>query len=314
MQIVRYTASYKSQWDDFVRGAKNATFLFLRDYMEYHADRFVDASFLFFEQEKMVALLPACIDEKEATLYSHKGLTYGGLILSNKSSTPQVLHLWETFLQQIATDGGIKKVIYKPIPHIYHLQPAEEDLYALFRSNAQLSARAVSSVIELDRLLTPQMLRKRGAKKANRLGVTLHQVEDCTAFWQVLSDTLEQKYATKPVHSLPEMKRLHHSFPEEIQFFEARYLNEVVGGCVVYVSQQVAHMQYIAASAQGKSMGALDALFLYLIEVQYKEMRYIDFGTSVEQGGAYLNEGLIFQKEGFGARAVVYDTYEIKLG
>ena len=38
-----------------------------------------------------------------------------------------------------------------------------------------------------------------------------------------------------------------------------------------------------------------------------------DFGISTEQGGRYLNEGLIFQKEGFGARTVVYDTYELNI-
>ena len=38
-----------------------------------------------------------------------------------------------------------------------------------------------------------------------------------------------------------------------------------------------------------------------------------DFGVSTEQRGSYLNEGLIFQKEGFGGRAICYDTYAIDL-
>lgn len=32
---------------------------------------------------------------------------------------------------------------------------------------------------------------------------------------------------------------------------------------------------------------------------------------SAEDGGRYLNEGLIAQKEGFGGRTVVYETYEL---
>jgi hypothetical protein len=37
---------------------------------------------------------------------------------------------------------------------------------------------------------------------------------------------------------------------------------------------------------------------------------YLDFGKSTETHSDILNENLIYQKEGFGARAVCYDTYE----
>ena len=38
-----------------------------------------------------------------------------------------------------------------------------------------------------------------------------------------------------------------------------------------------------------------------------------DFGISTEERGTVLNEGLITQKEEFGASAVVYDVYELSL-
>ena len=71
-------------------------------------------------------------------------------------------------------------------------------------------------------------------------------------------------------------------------------------------------MQYIAASDAGCALGALDWLFAQLLSqaaVLFPHVRYFDFGTCNEQDGRYLNEGLIFQKEGFGARAICYDTY-----
>ena len=58
---------------------------------------------------------------------------------------------------------------------------------------------------------------------------------------------------------------------------------------------------------------AVDLLFHHLINGTYADVPYFDMGTSVEEGGRVLNEGLIFQKEGFGGRAVVYDTYELDL-
>ena len=73
----------------------------------------------------------------------------------------------------------------------------------------------------------------------------------------------------------------------------------------------VVHTQYLASSAEGKRDGALDLLLHNLITVVYADRSYFDFGVSTENGGGYLNEGLIFQKEGFGARSVVYDTYEM---
>ena len=90
-------------------------------------------------------------------------------------------------------------------------------------------------------------------------------------------------------------------------------VKETLGGCVVYETEQVAHVQYIAASPLGKKQGALDLLFQQLICERYAHKRYFDFGISTEQGGQILNEGLLFQKEGFGARAILYDIYELKL-
>ena len=78
INIERYTAEKAAEWDEFVAKSKNGTFLFDRNYMDYHADRFADFSLMFYnDKHKLCALLPANIDD--GTLYSHQGLTYGGL-------------------------------------------------------------------------------------------------------------------------------------------------------------------------------------------------------------------------------------------
>ncbi|WP_213786225.1 hypothetical protein [Citrobacter portucalensis] len=58
-------------------------------------------------------------------------------------------------------------------------------------------------------------------------------------------------------------------------------------------------------------MGALDGLIDHLVNNKYGHMRYFDFGMSNEKQGLILNEGLISQKEGFGARTITHDFYEI---
>ena len=85
IEIHRYTAAYHRDWNDFVSESSNGTFLFLREYMEYHADRFTDYSLLVYDGNKLLALLPA--NRSGDVLYSHAGLTYGGLIVTTRNTT-----------------------------------------------------------------------------------------------------------------------------------------------------------------------------------------------------------------------------------
>lgn len=82
---------------------------------------------------------------------------------------------------------------------------------------------------------------------------------------------------------------------------------------MIYESTRVAHVQYIAASPRGRELGALDQLFVHLLDETYAAKDFFDFGISNEQDGRTLNRGLIEQKEGFGARAVVHDFYRLRI-
>src|ERR1035437_4874569 len=88
--VKRYSDIDKAEWDRFVNTATNATFLFLRDYMDYHRSRFTDHSLMIFDGRKLAALLPANITA-DGTLISHEGLTYGGLVVSRAATLCNVL-------------------------------------------------------------------------------------------------------------------------------------------------------------------------------------------------------------------------------
>ena len=308
-EIVRYTPELKAQWDSFVRKSRNGTFLFLRDYMDYHRQRFTDFSLLIFHKQSLVALLPLN-KERDGSVTSHSGLTYGGLITDKKGRAEKVMKLFEC-LNTWLRDAGIRRVVYRPVPWIYHEMPAEEDLYALFNvCNARLTAREISSTIAQENKLAFSQSRKDCLRKADKAGVRIVASEDFAAFWDVLSANLEQRYAVSPVHSLTEITALASLFPHEIRLYAAYLDNEMVAGTMVYVMPRVVHVQYISASAKGKAVGALDLLFRYLIDEVFVDKPYFDFGKSTEDRGRRLNEQLIFQKEGFGGRGVCYDTYE----
>lgn len=311
MEIRRYRREDKELWNSFVSKARNATFLFDRNYMDYHADRFDDNSFMFYHKGKLKAVLPANVAGD--TLYSHQGLTYGGLLLDKKATVEDVLECFDS-LNSWLRKNGISKVVYKALPWIYQQYPSQEDLYALtWKCKAQLISRDISSSIVIDNKLKFAESRKSGIRKALSLNIEVGESNDVDGFWHVLEDNLGNRYNAKPVHTACEMKLLMSCFPNSIKLYVAKMNGEIVGGTLIYVTPQVVHTQYISASVEGKKHGALDLLFDYIINKVYANCRYFDFGKSTEQGGAYLNEPLIFQKEGFGGRGVCYDWYQWEL-
>lgn len=328
MRIIPYSVNYKEVWDRWIGGSKNATFLLLRDFMDYHADRFFDCSVLIYEgdqgdfqpvgTEHLVAVFPANWDKRSRTVYSHQGLTYGGLVVAPEVTQAEVLEAMQTLMQYYRDMLGAMTLVCKPIPYIYSPYPTGEELYALFRAGARLKNRSVSSVISLQHQLRMRTLRQRQAKKAVDNGFYIDRVMEgdrrgVHEYWELLTQVLMQHHGVKPVHSEEEILLLMGRFPKEIRLFTVKHDEHITAGIVVFLTGQVAHVQYIAANEEGRTYGALDLLFRHLINDRYKQMEYLDFGISTEQGGWLLNNGLIFQKEGFGGRAVCYDCYEVPL-
>ena len=307
--VSRYENAHKKVWDEFVGSAKNGTFLFKRDYAEYHADRFTDCSLLFRdESEKLVAVLPA--NSKDGTLVSHGGLTFGGVVSGNRMKTPQMLEIFESLIE-FARANELRRVVYKAVPHIYHAQPSEEDLYALFRFNAKLVRRDVSTTVWTKERLSLSKGRKWTVNQTRKSAIEVRATDDFETFMRLEAEVLAAKYNVVPVHTAAEMKMLAGRFPENIKLFGAFLGDEMLAGAIVYASATVAHAQYLAANAEGKQVFALDAILQFLISDYYAERRYFDFGISTERQGTYLNVGLIEFKESWGGRATVYDTYEI---
>lgn len=307
-KIKPYSPEMKSKWDAFVGASKNGLFLFFRDYMDYHHDRFEDHSIVVYRQNKLYALLPANISHD--VLYTHQGLTFGGLIVNEHFTAAESLTVFK-LINAYLRNEGIQKVVYKAIPWLYHQQPAEEDLYAIYRTtNAKLVARDISTTVRLDMPLAYNEMRNRGIKKALHHGIMVEESNRWPDFWEVLTTNLQTKYHVSPVHSLSEIRMLKAIFPHNIRLFTAQQNSKVLGGTVVYEYGNVAHTQYISASLEGKKLHALDLLLDKLIHEVYQDKTWFDFGKSTEQQGTILNEGLIFQKESFGGRAVCYDWYE----
>ena len=311
-EIIPYTPDKLAEWNAFVATSKNGTFLFERGYMDYHADRFDDYSLMFYLDNSLFALLPA--NKVSTTLYSHQGLTYGGLIFNHKATAERIQQLFRE-LNVFLVQNGFLKVIYKPVPHIYHQVPAEEDLYSLFSvCDAQIIERNLSSAIDLQNKLKWSRDRKYGINRCKNNHIIVEESNDFKAFWKVLEDNLQKKYDARPIHTLEEIELLKSRFPAQIKLFTATRNGEVLGGTVLYITPTVVHTQYISANEEGKHLRVIDGIFHHLLTEREWTASYFDFGTSNEEDGHILVEPLIHQKEGFGGRGICYDWYEWEVG
>ena len=306
--ITPYDLTHYNAWNAFIGQAKNATFLFHRDFMEYHADRFTDHSLMVFEGEKLLAVLPA--HRSENTVFSHLGLTYGGLIYDDKIKQTEVIRILQSILLFLNTNG-VGKLYIKSMPSIYHLKPAEELQYALFLANARLVRRDSLSVIDLTKPYFISKTRRENIRRGEKNGLIIKEEPNFKLFWEeILIPNLSKKHGVKPIHSLEEIEKLHRLFPLNIRHFNVFHNGKIVAGTTVFVSEQVAHPQYISGQSEKNELGSLDYLYHHLISGVFKDKRFFDFGISNEEQGRKLNQGLIFWKESFGASTITHDFYE----
>lgn len=309
MRIKRYDTDDRHLWNEFVASAKNATFLFNRDFMDYHSDRFTDYSLLCFKDEKLVGVLPA--NKVDSTLFSHQGLTYGGLVLQDDTKLFDAFEIYKSMLIYLS-QNTIEKLNIKIIPTFYNKLPSDELEYFLYKSNAKLLKRDVLMVIDYRHQLKFKKNRREGIYKAKRNGLVVKVDSKFDAFWNdILIPNLNKKHEVNPVHTLEEIKILAANFPENIQQINVYKKDELVAGSTVFLTDTTIHPQYVSGNADKNILGSLDLLYDYIINHYKVTKDYFDFNISSEQNGTVINQGLIFWKEGCGARSFVANNYEV---
>jgi len=308
-RVEKYTKENRLAWDTFISGAKNATFLFARDFMEYHSDRFTDYSLLVYKDDLLYAVLPANIVGDK--LYSHKGLTYGSLVLSKSA---KLLYTFEAFKVLLAflNAKAISTLELRNIPTFYNTMPSDELSYFLFKANATLIKRDALMVIDTSTKIKFQKNRREGINKAKRNGLTIAVDDNFEGFWnQILIPNLQKKHGVAPVHSLEEIQLLAAKFPDHIKQVNVYKDNVIVAGTTLFLTKTTIHPQYVSGNSDKNAFGSLDLAYDYIINHFDSSKRYFDFNISSEENGTALNSGLIFWKESCGARTYVADNYLI---
>lgn len=312
MRIERYRPELAEEWNEFIASSRNGTFLFNRNYMDYHSDRFQDNSLILRNKEnRIIAVLPA--NRVGDTLYSHQGLTYGGWVLAYRHINPVIMLEGWNLMTEYLKGENIKKLDYRPVPHIFHSYPAEEDIYALFRNGGKMTDCLVSTTIDMANPIPFNRSTRHALREADSLKPVIKESDRYSEFWKILETRLDNKYQSAPVHSIEEIERLHSLFPDNIRLYVAEVSGEIIAGVVIYYVGPTYHCQYIAATEKGHASGAHSAIIRHILSNLPAKVRYFDFGTSNEPAPKYLNNGLLENKAGFGGRTVIYPRFEINL-
>ena len=314
MAIKKYTSADKQIWDNFLSISKNATFLFRRDFIEYHGERFIDHSVLIFNsKKKLLALFPAC--QKKKTIHSHSGLSYGGIIFHQDIRLHEAKIVFQVLLNYFQSQG-FQKIIYKQLPYFYQKYPNYEEDIILYQLKAQLIRKDIGAIIDLQSLRSTTFLRGRSREldlqKAQNHNLKIIQSNNLSYFWKnILIPNLKTRHQISPTHSLNQITYLVDLFPKNIRFFSVQKNQQIVAGTLIFQTDEVAHAQYIASSELGKKHGALTLLFQHLVRNKYSDFKFFSFGISTENQGKHLNQGLHTWKESFGARAIPHNIYQI---
>jgi hypothetical protein len=314
IEIVAYESKYETVWDLFCASAQNATFLHTRHFINYHGSKFKDESLLFYKENKLLGLLPAAQSlTNPALVISHPGITYGGIVHGGEITGPLMLEVFSALANHYRFNS-YHFFQYKAIPFIYPIKPSQDDLYALFRVGALLKRCDLSCALDLSAPKSFSNRRKRGIKKAAQSVAISGDISLLPSLYSVIQDNLDRKHGALPVHSLSELLLLIERFPHEIQIRCAIFENKVEAGVIFFISKNVWHAQYIAASKTGYEISALDAVFdVSIDEARSLSARYFDFGTSNEDQGTILNSGLYTFKSEFGGSGVSHEFYELNL-
>ncbi len=308
LRIEQYRPELENEWNSFLSSARNDLFLFKRSFMDYHSDRFVDNSMMAYRNNKLVAVLPANVSDD--ILHSHQGLTFGGWVINDSVGAQHMLDIFSALIEKLKDSSYIRKIIYKKVPFIFSRQCSEEDSYALMRLGAKIIRRDLNSVVSLTHPIPIDSSRKDNLRKAKKLSIEVRYSDEFETYFEILHEALG-RHGVNPVHSPAEIKLLRDRHPNNVKLLASYQRERMLAGAILFDYGDVIHTQYMASSADGRSFGALDAVINTLREEMIGQKHFLSFGISTEDQGRTLNEGLLRQKEGFGARSIVHDFYEV---
>lgn len=268
---------------------------------------------VFDDKQNLKAVLPA--NRVEDTVYSHQGLTYGGLVLPKKVKTEAVFNILDTIV------GFLKKheistLLVKQLPAFYTKVNADEFDCYVFQNEGNIIRKDMNLAFPLfvEELLSKSKFKH--YKKSEKFDFKIVENSDFQGFWdKVLIPRLAEKHQAKPVHTLKEIEYLGNKFPENIKQYNVYYQGEIVAGITTFETNFVVKSQYGATTQLGEKVRALDFLYFELFK-KYRHLgkHFFDMGVVTDTSFEFnYNSGLLQQKEELGGVVYSQNFLELKV-
>ncbi|MCY6356042.1 GNAT family N-acetyltransferase [Clostridium sp. ZS2-4] len=327
LKVERFNEILQKKWDEFVmNNSVNGTFLQTRRFLNYHPkDRFIDHSLIVFKgQNIIIAVIPAC-EIKEGNkkiLYSHKGSTFGGIVINNQFNNIKHISSIVEVLEKYLREHGFNKIIFKNSSQIFSVANINLIDYFLFNKDYRcydelsfyIDFNNYKDKIELNFTAN----KRRDYKKSLKFNLDFRKIEtdnQILNFYNLLYINLKKFNAT-PVHTFEELIEFKKNIlKDEVDFYGVFYNGVLAAGSMVFkFKNKVFHTQYLAAHPDYLYVFPMNFLNYNLIKTaKENNFRYFSFGISTENNGKKLNYSLAEFKEGFGATYSVNKTYFKKL-
>ena len=305
--IVDYSSTYKNDWDKFVEICEINSFLFKRNFIEYHKNRFVDNSLLIYLNDKIIAILPANLDANKS-LHSHQGLSYGGILFEPKTTLEQREQVFFVVLKNL-NERKINEINLKQIPLFFLDEIHNTKILEII--DAKLISSDIHSYIPKLSYCKPNNDRFKYIRKASRKNFKIVQTNQFDIFWdKLLIPNLKNRHNVSPVHSIEEIILLSKNFPENIIFTGCYQNDNLRAGNVIFLNDDIAHTQYISGDENRKD-GSLDFLMHQTI-LKFNKTKKFSFGSSSEKNGTKVNKGLLYWKDSFKSLRSYQNFYNIK--
>ncbi len=323
LKVRRFDAGRDDQlWDDFVADlAYNGAFVTSRRFLDYHPPgRFQDHSLLVTRGEQLVAVVPACVidDGGRRTFYSHRGSTFGGIVVARRFFEVTYLHDVIRALDEHWHEHGFAQVVLRQVPSVF-ADGSVGSLEYLLVLNGFRRIDELSFVVPLAELGTGpvvNLLRDRTRQQlvqGQRAGLTVRElaaVSEIEQFHALLAANL-LRHDARPVHSVAEICDLRARFPGGVTLHGCFHGDRLVAGAMMWAyGKRVLHEQNMCTDHGAAELRPGNVLNHHMLELAARMgVPFFSFGISTEDSGRVLNFGLARFKEGFGARGYVNSTF-----
>lgn len=322
-RIESYKKEYEHLWDDFVLNKSiNGTFLQSRNFLNYHPEgRFQDCSLLIFNQKNnLAAVVPACRDSNDAAcFFSHKGSTYGGILIDKKHYNGDMLLEMIEDIEAYLRVVQFRSLYLKLTPDILCTESPSLLEYLLYYKNYRQYSE-LNTYIDLvnydDHIVSNFSQGKRthitNCLKEELICRTIVLAKEIKELHTILTENLK-KYNVKPVHDFNELIELKQKYiPDNIAFFGGYSKDELIAGAAVFYFQKTKalHTQYLCAKEEFAKLSPMSFMYYSMI-LEAKKMNYkkVSWGVSTENLGRVLNQGLLKNKESYGSTYSINKTF-----